>query len=73
LGDGNLDMDEVDRRLKEIEEFFALEEGESLKDTLDELIELQKWIEEHLATFDETVANINKTIADEEDRAVAAE
>lgn len=73
LGDGNLDMNEVDRRLKEIEEFFALEEGESLKDTLDELIELQKWIEEHLATFDETVTNINKAIAYEEDRAVAAE
>lgn len=73
LGDGNLDMNEVDRRLKEIEKFFALEEGESLKDTLDELVELQKWIEEHLATFEETVTNINKTIADEEDRAVAAE
>ena len=48
LGDNNLNIDNVDGRLKAIEEFFALEEGETFKDTLDELIELQNWITEHI-------------------------
>ena len=65
LGDGNLDINEVDRRLKEIEEFFVLEEGESLKDTLDELIELQKWIEEHLGDFDEFKEDVRKNLETE--------
>lgn len=46
-----LEVEGLDRRIRDIEQFFALEEGESLKETLDELVELQKWIEEHLGDF----------------------
>jgi hypothetical protein len=52
-----------------------LEEGESLKDTLDQLIELQKWIEEHLGDFDKFQEETNlaleteaKARADEDQR-----
>lgn len=53
IGNSNHNLDEINARIEEIEKFFVLEDGESLKDTLDELIELQKWIEEHLGDFDE--------------------
>lgn len=53
IGNSNHNLDEINTRIEEIEKFFVLEDGESLKDTLDELIELQKWIEEHLVDFDE--------------------
>lgn len=53
IGNSNHNLDEINARIEEIEKFFILEDGESLKDTLDELIELQKWIEEHLGDFDE--------------------
>lgn len=53
IGNSGHNLDEINARLEEIEQFFALEDGESLKETLDELIELQKWIEEHLGDFEE--------------------
>lgn len=52
----------IDLRLKSVEKFFETEEGESLKDTLDELFELQKWIETHLKDFEEAKTEINEAI-----------
>jgi hypothetical protein len=75
IGNSNHNLDELNSRLEEIEKFFSLEEGETLKDTLDELIELQKWIEEHLGDFDRFQEETNlaleteaKTRADEDQR-----
>lgn len=53
IGNSSHNLDEINQRIEEIEKFFVLEDGESLKDTLDQLIELQKWIEEHSGDFDE--------------------
>lgn len=58
-----LEIDKLDARISEIEKFFALEDGESLKDTLDQLIELQKWIEEHLGDFNSFKNEINENLA----------
>lgn len=75
IGNSEHNLDEINSRLEEIEKFFSLEDGESLKETLDQLIELQKWIEEHLGDFDKFQEETNlaleaeaKTRADEDQR-----
>lgn len=73
IGNSGHNLDEINTRLEEIEQFFTLEDGESLKDTLDELIELQKWIEEHLGDFDEFKEQVKKDLETETARAKEAE
>lgn len=51
VGNSQHNLDEINQRIEDIEKFFQTGEGESLKDTLDQLIELQKWIEEHIGQF----------------------
>jgi hypothetical protein len=41
-------IDGLDKRVQEIEKFFATEGGEKIDTLLDELVELQKWISDHL-------------------------
>lgn len=41
-------IDGLNKRVQEIEKFFATEDGETINSLLDELVELQKWISDHL-------------------------
>jgi hypothetical protein len=53
-------IDGLDKRVQEIEKFFATEDGETINSLLDELVELQKWIADHLDELKQYKEEIQK-------------
>lgn len=73
VGNSEHSLDEINQRIEQIEEFFKTEEGETIQDTLDQLIEIQKWINEHFSDFTDFQTEIKEEVNKEISRAKEAE